>query len=158
MSKKTEEMLEKNFKNRYEQVINAELYKVMPRSVLWALVVRLLRNAGWDFHQIDQAILDTWKDLWDAHYVRVEPPEAGLLATSWLDPRDQIAVIYASNVWGCTMSTAGEIIFTSVKAEKIPTTMGEPEFKEWVDMKLRVWRATAEQKKTTPPLLMTGRS
>jgi len=143
MSKEVEDRLEKTSKNRYESVINAELYKVMPRSVLWALVVRLLRNAGWDFHQIDQAILDTWQQLWEDHYVRVQPPEPGLLATSWLDPRNTLSVLYASNVWGVDSTTAGGVIFAAVKAELIPTTMGETEFKEWVDKKIREWRAAA---------------
>jgi hypothetical protein len=147
MSKKVEDMLENNFKNRYEKVINKDLYEAMPRSVLWAIVVRLLRNAGWSFGKMDGAILETWAQLWKESYVRVEPPEPGLLAIAWLDPRAQDAVMYASNVWGLEMGETWEMIDVSVRAELIPETMGETEFKEWVDGKMREWKVMAENKK-----------
>jgi hypothetical protein len=159
MSKKTEEMLEKNFKNRYEMVINDDLYNAMPRSVLWAIVVRLLRNAGWSFGKIDQAILETWAQLWKESYVRVEPPEDGLLALRWLDPKDQGSVIYAANVWGIEMGLAWEVIDVAVRAEIIPATIGETEFKAWVDEKMLQWKRMEEAKRkreADPLVLMPG--
>jgi hypothetical protein len=159
MKKSTEDFLEKNFKNRYEKVINKDLYEAMPRSVLWAIVVRLLRNAGWSFGKIDQAILETWKQLWEDHYVRVEPPEPGLLAIAWLDPKDQDAVMYASNVWGIERGLAWEVIDVAVRAELIPATMGETEFKAWVDEKMLQWKRMEEEKRkreADPLVLMPG--
>jgi len=50
--------------NRYQKVINQQLLQETPHSVLWAIIVRLLRNAGFDFAQIDQAVIDTWAELY----------------------------------------------------------------------------------------------
>jgi hypothetical protein len=134
-------------KNRHEQVINDALHKDTPRGVMWAIIVRLLRNAGYDFHQMDQAILDTWQDLYKNHFVKNTPPEFDPQVISWWGVRHERAVGYAVNIWGVDRETSWQVIDVSVRAELIPELMAEPEFKKWVDMKAREWAAMAAKKK-----------
>jgi len=126
--------------NRYQKVINQQLLQETPHSVLWAIIVRLLRNAGFDFAQIDQAVIDTWAELYKDEIVTQTPP----VVEVWWNARDERSVEYAANIWGTQLEDAWEVIDLAVRAELLNETLPEQEFKTWADMKSKLWRKMAD--------------
>ncbi len=129
--------------NRYQKVINQQLLQDTPHSVLWAIIVRLLRNAGFDFAQIDQAVIDTWAELYKDKIVTQSPP----VVEVWWVALDERSIEYAANIWGIGLEDTWEVIDIAVRAELLNANLPEQEFKTWTDMKLKLWRKMADEKK-----------